>query len=389
MGQPMEPRIIKYPFGDRTFTSSLYYGQSNLDSLRSLPDGSVQCVVTSPPYWGLRSYLTDDDPLKDQELGREATPEEFVDSMVRVFREVHRVLRDDGTVWLNLGDSYAANRAPHSFDGYKKYERMPMGRGRSVVPPGLKPKDLAGIPWEVALGLRRDGWYLRSDIVWEKPNPLPEPVLDRPTRSHEFIFLLSKQEHYYYDNFAIREPGTNRDPGSKSHRQATAGLSRTKMGLVNIGPAETRNARSVWTITPSPYKGAHFATMPPRLVEPCIRAGTSEKGCCSHCGSPWERRTENQDLPGENSEGRHRKVTVGWDPTCDCPPNEPVPCVVMDPFSGSATVGFVANREGRDYVGLDLNQEYVALAEARILGYDPPPTDIDPLEDAGSVMDLF
>lgn len=278
---------------------------------------SVQCVVTSPPYWGLRDYGVAD------QIGVETTPDAYVQEIVAVFREVWQVLRDDGTVWLNLGDSYAANRSyqvPSTKGGKKHSPAQAVGGKGSVVPPGLKSKDLVGIPWMVAFALRADGWYLRSDIIWAKPNPMPESVTDRPTRSHEYIFLLTKKEKYYYDAEAIKEPAVGahrvrKDRVGGDKHNATKHLD----GSVFVN-ATMRNRRTVWTITPKPFKGAHFATFPPDLVEPCILAGSK---------------------PGD---------------------------LVLDPFAGSGTTGVVATALGRDFIGVELNPEYAAMAEARIEG---------------------
>lgn len=265
---------------------------------------SVQCVVTSPPYWGLRDYGV------PGQLGLERTPEEYVEKMVAVFREVRRVLRKDGTVWLNLGDSYAHSssgsdvRNVGGFQGEQIRANPKMADAyqtrKKDLPDGLKPKDLVGIPWRVAFALQADGWWLRSDIVWAKPNPMPESIRDRPTRAHEYIFLLTKSERYYYDQDAIREPLA--DPEA----------------LARIA-AQGANARTVWTIPTEPYPEAHFATFPTELARRCILAGTKEG-----------------DL-------------------------------VLDPFAGSGTTLLVADTLGRLSVGLELNPEYVALAEKRLL----------------------
>lgn len=423
----VEPKVVTHPFGDQTYTSTLYYGADVRESLRTLKTGSVQCVVTSPPYWGLRSYLPEGSDLKGSEIGLESMPDEYVKSMTEVFREVRRVLRDDGVLWLNLGDSYTSggrdSRAPDSKDSKGGRENDT----RPPTPSGLKPKDLVGIPWMVAFALRADGWYLRSDIIWSKGNPFPESVTDRPTRSHEYVFLLTKSREYFYDHVAVREPFTSADEHSKrkvvysSHGNGETSRGRGSGHNMLGSPENGRNRRTVWTINPKPYRGAHFATMPPALAELCIKAGSSEKGCCPTCGAPWERveetvrgapgtryrsmqpydTSENYGTGGGNSglgefakkvrEGSHYKATTGWSPTCDCPEHEPVPCVTLDPFSGSGTTGYVSNRLGRNYVGTDLNTEYLPLAEARLLGMDPPengaPTEED--GDAASIMDMF
>jgi DNA modification methylase len=288
------------------------------ESLRGLEAGSVQCCVTSPPYWGLRDYGV------VGQLGLESTPEEYVSRLVGVFRELRRVLADDGTLWLNLGDSYAANRSYQVSDS--KHRTHSFGDSNAQrCPPGLKPKDLVGIPWRVAFALQADGWYLRSDIIWAKPNAMPESVTDRPTKAHEYLFLLAKSKRYYYDAKAIAEAGTGRAPGNKGpHKYAAAYAAgderhRTAGGLERIRAGYARRSRrTVWTFPAQPYPGAHFATFPEALVEPCILAGSRE---------------------GDT---------------------------VLDPFCGSGTVGVVTLRHGRCFLGIELNPEYVVMAEQRI-----------------------
>ena len=298
-----------------------------LEVMRGMADQSVHCCVTSPPYWGLRDYK------HDGQIGLEQTPDEYVAKMVEVFREVRRVLRDDGTLWLNLGDSYQSGRGmpggakkyaegKHTVDAKQPARRFGL-RPTDVPIPGLKPKDLVGIPWRVAFALQADGWYLRQDIIWHKPNPMPESVKDRCTKAHEYIFLLSKSPRYHFDAKAIAEPAVGNAPGNKNHKGRTAYENgdtkmRTKVGLTEIGARETRNKRSVWTVTTKPFKGAHFAVFPPDLIEPCILAGCPEGG------------------------------------------------TVLDPFTGSGTTGVVAVKHGRRFVGCELNPEYVAIAGRRI-----------------------
>jgi DNA modification methylase len=291
--------------------ATLYLGDARA-VLVAMSDESAQCCVTSPPYWGLRDYGA------DGQLGLEASPDEYVSALVAVFREVRRVLRDDGTLWLNLGDSYA--RAPE-----KGGTGTPNGRnkpemgytGAKPLPSGLKPKDLVGIPWRVAFALQADGWWLRSDIIWHKPNPMPESVTDRPTKAHEYVFLLAKSETYFYDADAVKEPAVRGHAGSRFDSGKTAAH---QLGRASATPRVddgTRNRRSVWSIATRPFKGAHFATFPPALVEPCILAGSR---------------------PGD---------------------------VVLDPFNGAGTTGMVAMQRGRRYVGVELNPDYAQLAVER------------------------
>ena len=332
--------------------------------LKQLSDCSIQACVTSPPYWGLRDYGTatweggdtdcdhqppDEAPNSpkmtsgqktshagrfagpncyrcgarriDSQIGLEQTPDEYVAEMVAVFREVRRVLKDDGVLWLNLGDSYAGNNSRASNNG-----RAGFGNEREGVftktGEGLKTKDLVGIPWRVAFALQADGWYLRQDIIWHKPNPMPESVTDRCTKAHEYLFLLTKSAKYYFDNEAIKEPSaqlgkTNIRFGGSKYGDSNDPKHATKSGNEYTDNG-TRNRRSVWTIPTKPFRGAHFAVMPEALVEPCILA-TSREGD-----------------------------------------------TVLDPFLGSGTVGLVAQRHNRRWVGCELNPEYAKIAEARI-----------------------
>ena len=290
------------------------------DVLAGLDDKSVNCCVTSPPYWGLRDYGV------DGQLGLEATPEEYVANMVAVFREVRRVLRDDGTLWLNLGDSYAnlrGGKKPGLYED-KRNDAATWQARVSILPPGLKPKDLVGIPWRVAFALQADGWYLRSDIIWSKPNPMPESVTDRPTKAHEYVFLMSKAARYYYDSEAIKEPVASSSIArlAQPSLPEQAGSSRvpgkTNGNMKAVGNGKTRNRRSVWTVNTQPYKGAHFATFPEKLIEPCVLAGCPAGG------------------------------------------------TVLDPFAGSGTTGAVAKRLGRGFIGIELNPDYIGLCEERI-----------------------
>jgi DNA modification methylase len=291
--------------------------------LAELPDESVHCVVTSPPYWGLRDYGV------PGQIGLEPTPDAFVARMVDVFREVRRVLRADGTCWLNLGDSHnnrtkvrSSSHQPalNGFADDNWADRAARGGVRMSHGMGLKEKDLCGIPWRVALALQADGWWLRSDIIWAKPNPMPESVTDRPTKAHEYLFLLSKAERYYYDAEAIQEQGSGRCPGNVAYKYDGLVGHETKHGILkqaNI-PQMTRNARSVWTIATAPFAEAHFATFPPELPERCIKAGCPKGG------------------------------------------------TVLDPFGGAGTTALVADRLQRNAILIELNPEYAAMAEKRI-----------------------
>jgi len=352
----------------------------NRQTLRALPDQSIQTVITSPPYWGLRDYgtaswsggdanclhIADESKTKkfgndefnknrpsreetktkgyyfedvcgdckatseDNQIGLETSPDDYVEQLCQVFDEVWRVLRDDGTLWLNLGDSYASFR-----DSKATPDTLRTGDGTKVATAanknpnslrkaGLKHKDLIGIPWRVALALQARGWYLRQDIIWAKPNPMPESVTDRCTKSHEYLFLLTKSPKYYFDNQAIKEPVVRQINGAKyrfggnKYGDLNDIKHRTKSGQI-YKQSETRNKRDVWTIGTSRYKEAHFATYPPELILPCILAGSKP-----------------DDL-------------------------------VLDPFSGSGTTGVVALQNNRNYVGLELNPEYASLSEKRLM----------------------
>ena len=301
---------------------SLHHGDC-VSVLSTLPAGSVDCCVTSPPYFGLRDYGV------EGQIGLEPTPDAFVAKLVAVFREVRRVLRDDGTLWLNLGDSYNAGTNAKRKNGtgdVGNWHTADETGGVRVNVVGLKPKDLIGIPWRVAFALQADGWYLRQDIIWHKPNPMPESVRDRCTKAHEYIFLLSKSARYYFDSDAMQEPSVGKPSGNKSKswgnnetdvRTDGSGEVETMRGVPWDGKL-TRNRRSVWTVPTKPYKGAHFATYPPALIEPCILAGSRKGG------------------------------------------------IVLDPFNGSGTTGEVAIQNGRRYIGIELNAAYLELAKARI-----------------------
>jgi len=423
--------------------------------LKTLPDQNVHCCVTSPPYWGLRDYGTATwvggdngcdhmvdrfaTPVSDKQasntasgskqaarecpkcgarrqdgqLGLEPTPDEYVARLVGIMGEVRRVLRDDGTLWLNLGDSYCGSWANYGGGNRGAGKQRLIKHGSSAVNPawegledyhppasfkqdGLKPKDLVGIPWRVAFALQRDGWYLRSDIIWAKPNPMPESVTDRPTKAHEYIFLLSKSPQYYYDAEAIKDKakyaGVVIDyTGDQKNNTVDPKLQATRPKGRKITIPDGRNKRTIWTIPTQSYTGAHFAVFPPKLIEPCIRAGTSQRGACRECGAPWVRvvnresfcRNERGTFPSSgraNLQGPQQggvscaTKTLRWEPSCRCRlpntidavPWSPTSCTVLDPFLGSGTTAAVAKSLGRDYIGIELNPEYVKLARKRL-----------------------
>lgn len=306
-----------------------------LEVLRGMPDQSVDCCVTSPPYWGLRSYLPDDHVAKGKEIGLERTPEEYVQNLVAVFQEVKRVLVERGVLWLNLGDCYCT--VPHGPKGSNSSDpKVPVARERKGTQSnrlpqlGVKHKDLVGVPWRVAFALQADGWILRQDVIWNKPACMPESVKDRCTRSHEYLFMLAKSPRYYYDQQAVAEPAVTRDRAAwtdrgaekqRGHSRRHAGFNgRYAQRVMEQGAPQTRNRRSVWTIATVPYKGAHFAVFPPELACLCILSGCPSAG------------------------------------------------VVLDPFGGSGTVGRVAFEHGRRAVLIDVDERNVPLAEERLRG---------------------
>jgi len=437
--------------------------------LATLPANSVHCVVTSPPYYGLRDYGTaqwaggdaacshiapQGGPSAKQEssagtrliqfrdtcgkcgatrvdrqIGLEATPDAYLAEMVRVFREVKRVLRPDGTCWVNMGDSYASSTTNNG--GYSAKSTLagftnPVTKGRiandSAIPQRIecnaKPKDLLMMPARLALALQADGWWLRSDIIWHKPNPMPESVTDRPTSAHEHVFLLAKSARYFYDADAVREEainegrvvsydGTQKNTG---HQNPTYPGAKPRDILVS-----GRNLRNVWTIATVPFSQSHFATMPPAVVERCIRAGTSERGCCAACGAPWGRIVESSGvdrernfriatdkaMAGVNEAHRlngkdyvHARIaTTGWSPSCACGTTETRPAVVLDPFAGAGTTLLVADRLQRDAIGIELSPDYTRMAmdrcrdDAPLFAEPSPPPAESPEEPR--IRDLF
>lgn len=417
--------------------SALVNGIHNVDAfelLEAMPDNSVNCIVTSPPYFGLRDYGV------DGQLGLESSPTEFIDIMVRLFRECRRILREDGTCWVNIGDSYANDEKWGGSTGGKHANSLhgESGVGRGKKSTGMRPKSLMLIPFRLAIALQDDGWIVRSDIIWSKPNPMPESVTDRPTKAHEYVFLLTKSPRYWYDAEAIREPAVNGDPnpprGSKGNEHVNSGRckqdelgKRTYTGFNerwdNREPLTERNKRTVWNVVTEPTPHAHFATFPTKLIEPMILAGCPDK-TCSVCGVPWIRIVEatggtigkgwtdhSADLEVGMSQVKHgggvgnakdsngqsyTRTTVGFEPTCDCNADT-VPGIVYDPFMGSGTTALVARRHGRNYIGSELNPEYAAIARERLrLPFDehhvePPkelPKDVE-IKGVGTQYSMF
>jgi DNA modification methylase len=371
--------------------NTIYHGNC-LEVLKTLPDNSIDCCITSPPYYGLRNYGV------EGQIGLEETPEAFVAELVKVFDEVKRVLKPTGQLWLNIGDSYAGSgkgAGDTTTDNWKqgthKGTRDNGINNIKLKTPGAKPKDLIGVPWMLAFALRAAGWYLRQEIIWAKPNPMPESVTDRCTKAHEQIFLLTKSAQYFFDAEAIKtesiEPDDDRGSGGNRKRKPTQLIN----GIRNSGVYPKANKRSVWSVTTQPYSEAHFATFPEELIEPCILAGTSTEGCCAECGKPRERKLEKVgtselrngsqwkekavivEMKGETSLRTSMHTTnelpvyetTGWKATCECNAAT-VPAVVLDPFSGAATTAIVAKKKGRDYIGIELNEKYIALSNKRL-----------------------
>lgn len=371
------------------------------ERLRELPGASVHMIASSPPYWSLRDYGV------PGQLGLEATPEEYVAAVVEVLRESARVLRPDGTAWINLGDCYSSGGRGGAQQGLtgtgvnESARVLDVMGGSKWRAGGLPPKNLVGLPWRVAFALQQDGWYLRQECIWHKTNPQPESVEDRPTRDHEQVFLLTRQEHYFYDAEAIRQPvtgnahthgaGVNR----KARREASGARQNPSWSSAVTDLAESRNLRSVWTFPTQPNPEAHFAAFPEELPRRCILAGTSERGCCAACGAQVvrlveKRRTMNGEPltgpardksitapsynPGRTGHGHAGIVTyrqtVGWRPGCSCGAPT-IPATVLDPFSGTGKTGVAALKLGRSYLGVELNPEYAAISERLLAGVAP------------------
>ncbi len=438
--EPLTPGLNTCHFGN------------NLETMRSWPDAFIQTCITSPPYFGLRDYKVPPSEWPEVEfsllglpyrvetmtccLGLEPTWQAFIGHLVLIFREVRRVLRDDGTLWLNLGDSYAGswgaqgragstgivrNRKAAAARENTAASKKRSGTGALAQDSDLKPKDMLGIPWLAAFALRADGWYLRQDVIWNKPNPMPESVQDRCTKAHEYIFLLAKTDDYFFDTVAISEPVSYTDrPGEKptwassgmmdEERVKRSGNKARKYGGDRDAPdtnnsnqgssipweGSTRQKRDVWTIATEPTSFSsnsvqHFATFPRALVQPCVLAGTSEGGACGTCGAPYNRQVEKtfhaqpdvnpeKAISGSGSQkpldesnggkdsytrGIVKKVTIGWEPSCACGDKEIRPCIVLDPFLGSGTTGEVCQGLGRSWLGCDINPNYGPLQEIR------------------------
>lgn len=355
--------------------------------LQSLPDESVNCIVTSPPYYALRDYGV------DGQLGMEPTLREYLDRLTAVFHEARRVLRSDGCAWVNMGDSYANDEKwGGNASGKQAYMGQAINGPRSRRCTELPGKNLLGVPWRLAFALQDGGWYLRSDIIWAKPNPMPESVTDRPTKSHEYIFLLSKNGHYWYDADAVREAQTGnahaRGNGSSpkadgiSRNMARNNTSFNTSMTRYVDVPGGRNLRTVWTLSTEANSFAHFATFPRKLVERCVKAGCPAQ-VCAQCGAPFMRvverepmiinRSDRKNVMGEYGRTQSSGTmvapatskTIGFQPTCTC--NAATrPGIVLDPFMGSGTTALVARALGRDFIGSDLSAEYVQLAETRL-----------------------
>lgn len=355
-------RHIRPLFKTECNTVQLYNGNC-LDVLSKMSGESVHTIVTSPPYWGLRDYGTN----SSHELGNERTSEEYVTRITKIFREAKRVLRHDGTLWLNIGDSYDNG-------------------------------NLAGVPWRVALALQKDGWILRQDIIWIKRDPVPESVENRCTKAHEYIFLLSKNTDYYYDHYAVKEesvyPAGFMPSGSMVNATKRTNSRDSKTSSENHGGSVetlrvdgTRNKRSWWDVTSGGYLCPHFAVYPPKLIEPCILASTSAYGCCAKCGCQYKRITQKEGSVVKNADNLKRDrtvgnrnglgqstldgkignaVTTGWEKDCYCSTDKVSPCIVLDPFMGSGTTAEVSIKHNRRVWGIELNAEYIKLQIERI-----------------------
>lgn len=330
---------------------SILYNGDVRTQLALVDNASVQCVCTSPPYYKHRDYQ------HTAQLGQEATLDEYVASLVAIMHSVRSKLRPDGTVWLNLGDGYGS------------------GKAKSAI----KAKDLMGVPWQVAFALRADGWWLRSAVIWQKPDSLPDSVIDRPTLDYEYVFLLSKSKQYYYDRYAIQETALMKPQSRNTNGRGSKDVGFPGHGKpIGMTAPLTRNRRSVWTLATAAYPGTHYGVMPETLAELCILASTSSAGCCSACGKPYKRVIERTAMIIRRTDKRPNRThasgtmvsppsnrTLGWTPNCNCKADA-VPCLVFDPFAGVGTTLVVAQRLGRNAIGVELNPEYVTMAHDRL-----------------------
>ena len=351
-----------------------------IEVMKQMPDECVQCVVCSPPYLQQRDYQV------EGQIGLEDSVDEYINKLVEVFREVRRILRKDGILWVNIANCYATTVSGsvgnsgidrQMGDVYTRLHNRQYGHGarkerirKEKLLRDYKPKDLIPLAWLLGIALRKDGWWLRSDVIWEKPNPVPEQMLDRPTKSHEYVLQLAKSSQCFYDGVAVMEDSV--DPESYKGRSfrgrkavyeagVVPGISGVSNRSESIRKYPKRCRRDVWVIPVQGYKN-FYAAFPERLPELCILAGTSEKGCCLKCGAPWERVIEH------SIEGIK---TVGWQPTCSCGIEDTLGCVVLDPFMGSGTTGVPALKLGRRFIGIDLNREYVKMAFERLRKVSP------------------
>ncbi len=366
------------------------------DKIGEIQKNSVHTVITSPPYWRLRDYG------EKGQLGMEERPEEYVQNIADVFDKVWNVLHNSGTVWLNIGDTWYGGGKP----GYEKENSKQTTNPGSIqrasknhdIKSYLKPKDKCLIPHRVAIEMQKRGWYLRNTIVWKKPSPFPESVSDRPTKSHEYIFLFSKQKTYFYDQEAIKEPSSKNNHGERKIREGKY-ITGSRRNDTNTGiVTDKRNKRDVWEVPHHGFSDAHFAVFPVELIEPCVLAGSSKKGVCSECRAPyerivekeeseWEKRKENGEplrygLDGATKVGagnfkNRSKINEHWKKTCDCSSSETNRSVVLDPFSGAGTTGIAALKHGRRYIGIDLKKEYNEMAKKRIKEHKNVPLNHD------------
>ena len=373
------------------------------DNIKKLEDNSIDCVVTSPPYWGLRDYGV------SGQLGLEPTYQEHIQNIVELFRAIKPKLKDSATIWLNYGDSYAAtvngtkvkDQIKNKVQFAGKYlidgdDRTFRDKPFSTIQGSLKPKDLVMIPNRIAIALQDDGWWIRSEIIWHKPNPMPESVRDRPTSAHEKIWLITKSKKYYYDANAIREPLTsssikrlNQDiKNQKGSTRANGGM-KSNGNMKAICNIEGKNKRNVWTVTTKPFKDAHFATFPKDLIEPCIKAGCPEK-VCVECGTPYKKNYKRQrirrdeldpadpryrpnkykggyeEINGKGDAGYQSSEFIGFEKDCNCETDKFEGGVVLDPFGGSGTTGIVAQSLNRQAILIELNKNYINIAKKRI-----------------------